>query len=112
MRDETESIRVENFKGFTRALLRVHKIHMDPIPFKRQQFWIRSRVNSPEKVDRIQMDPIPFGSDPCKRGLKKVAHGSTVQFIQRITINVHPSVFSVACCCHIHTLTAKNYRNM
>ena len=49
---------------FNRALLRVHKIKMDPIPCKREQFWIRSRVNAPQKVDRIQMDPIPFGSDP------------------------------------------------
>ena len=46
------------------ALLRVYKIQMDPIPCKRQRFWIRSRVNAPTKVDRIQMDQIPFGSDP------------------------------------------------
>ena len=41
---------------FNRALLRVHKIQMDPIPCKREQFWIRSRVNAPQKVDH--------GSDP------------------------------------------------
>ena len=32
---------------------------MDPIPCKREQFWIRTRVNAAQKVDRIQN-----GSDP------------------------------------------------
>ena len=53
--------------------LNTERVHMDPIPCKRKQFWIRSHVNPITKMDRIRKYPDSFGSDlyaiPCKRGL-------------------------------------------
>ena len=45
-------------------------LQLDPIPWKRKQFWIRSRVNVMIKMDRIQKYPDTFGSDPVETEYK------------------------------------------